>query len=163
LEEDIGMEDNDFADGVLDLTIAGPIFSGSKIRDRQVTDGLSRTLAVGERHIPPEQSDFPADQIHFSQGDTCFLASDHIATILRGAEDGLAQDLSDPDDNKFGGPHPGVTLFVYLDGHAGSHRNDSAAKAFGVNPRNVEDIDVDDEWLWLAALSTVAGEETVAD
>jgi hypothetical protein len=28
---------------------------------------------------------------------------------------------------------------------------------------NVEDVDVEDEWLWLAALSTVAGEETVND
>jgi hypothetical protein len=27
----------------------------------------------------------------------------------------------------------------------------------------VEDIDVEDQWLWLAALSTVAGEEAVAD
>jgi prepilin-type N-terminal cleavage/methylation domain-containing protein len=163
LEEDIGMEGNDFANGVLDLTLAGPIFSGSKIRARQVTDGLSKTLAVGERHIPPEQPDWPADRIHLVQGDTCFLSSDNLAAILRGAEDGLARDPSDPADDVFGGPHSGVTLFVFLDGHTDALRNDSSAKAFGVNPRKVEDINVDDEWLWLAALSTVAGEETVSE
>ena len=32
---------------------AGPIFSASRIAVRNVTDGLSKTLAIGERYIPP--------------------------------------------------------------------------------------------------------------
>jgi len=163
LEEDIGMEGNDFADGKIDLTLAGPIFSGSKIRARHVTDGLSRTLAVGERHIPPEQSDWPADRIHFRQGDTCFLASDAIMAILRGAEEGLADNPTDPSEDVFGGSHSGVTLFVFLDGHIDALANDSSATAYGVNPRNVEDIHIDEQWLWLGALSTVGGEESIAE
>ena len=34
--------------------VVGPIFTRSKIKARQVTDGLSQTLAIGERHIPAE-------------------------------------------------------------------------------------------------------------
>jgi hypothetical protein len=118
---------------------------------------------VGERHIPPEQSGWDPNKIHFEQGDTCFLASDHLMTILRGTEDGLARDESDDANDVFGGPHSGITQFVFLDGHTEGLRNDNATKAFGVNPKKVEDINVDDEWLWLAALSTVAGEETVSE
>ena len=32
LEEDIGMEENDFVDAKIDLTLAGPMFSGSRIK-----------------------------------------------------------------------------------------------------------------------------------
>ena len=163
LEEDIGMEGNDFTGGKIDLTLAGPIFSGSKIRARQVTDGLSKTLAVGERHIPPEQSDWSADRIHWHQGDTCFLASDALMTILRGTEDGLAKSVTDPSDDVFGGPHPGVTIFVFLDGHTEALANDNSATAHGVNPRGVDDIKIDPQWRWLGALSTVAGGETIAE
>ncbi|MEM8947592.1 MAG: DUF1559 domain-containing protein [Planctomycetota bacterium] len=158
-EEDMGMEDNDFANGAIDLTLAGPIFSGSKISARRVTDGLSNTLAIGERHLPPEQSNWEAGRIHARQGDTCFLAGDNLKTVMRGTEDGLATDEYDDDNEKFGGPHPGVTLFVFLDGHAEALSSEGAGTASGVNPSNVEDINIDDQWLWLGALSTVAGEE----
>jgi prepilin-type N-terminal cleavage/methylation domain-containing protein len=163
LEEDIGMEGNDFNAGKIDLTLAGPIYSGSKIRARQVTDGLSKTLAVGERHIPPEQPDWPADRIHLFQGDTCFLASDALMTILRGAEDGLASDMTDPSEDVVGGDHPGVTMFVFLDGHSQAFASGNSATTHGVNPLKVEDINIDPQWLWLGAMSTVAGGETVSE
>lgn len=163
LEEDIGMENNDIVNGRVDLTIAGPIFSGSKIKARQVTDGLSKTLAVGERHIPPPQNNWDQERINFLQGDNCFLAADSIKTILRGTEDGLATNLDDDDNEKFGGPHPGVTLFVFLDGHAEALSHSNSATALGVNPLAAPDIDIGDEWLWLGALSTIAGEETITE
>jgi hypothetical protein len=128
-----------------------------------VTDGLSKTFAVGERHIPPEESDWDVNLLHFLQGDNCFLAADSIMTILRGTEDGLADGPHDDSEDVFGSNHPGITQFVFLDGHAESIANNRAATGVGVNPMQVEDIDVDDEWLWLAALSTVAGEEMVND
>ena len=162
-EEDMGMEGNDFAGGKIDLTLAGPIFSGSEINARRVTDGLAKTLAVGERHIPPVDPDWAPDRVHFEQGDNCFLSSDSIMTILRGTEDGLADGPDDDDDDVFGSEHPGVTLFVFLDGHAESLAYDSAATASGVNPNGVEDINIDDEWLWLGALSTVEGAEIVTN
>ena len=163
LEEDIGMEGNDFVDGKIDLTLAGPMFSGSKITARHVSDGLSKTLAVGERHIRPPEADWPPNQIHFQQGDTCFLAGDSITTIMRGTEDGLADRPDNDSDEVFGGPHPGVTLFVFLDGHVAALGNNNGSTAIGLNPHEVQDIRIDDQWLWLGALSTVAGGEIIQE
>jgi Tfp pilus assembly protein PilE len=168
LEEDIGMEDNDFFKGKIDLTIAGPIFSNSQIKVRQITDGLSKTLAVGERHVPPPDvvlSDGDRDPalLHFYQGDNCFLAADSIMTILRGTEDGLADGPDDRSDDVFGGTHPGVTLFVFLDGHADALSSSNRQTAIGVNPLNAPDVDMDEDWLWLGAMSTIAGGETITE
>lgn len=161
LEEDMGMEANDFVGGKIDPTLAGPIFSGSEISARRVTDGLSNTLAIGEKHIRPVQDDWTEGTEHRLQGDSCFLASDSLKTILRGTEDGLANGPEDNDDEVFGSAHPGVTQFVFLDGHAEAFAHDNGATATGVNPDQVEDIRVDDQWLWLAALSSIAGGEIV--
>ncbi len=163
LEEDIGMEDNDFRDGSVDKTLAGPMFSGSKIASRHVIDGLSNTIAVGEKHIPEPSDGWDPDMIHYRQGDTCFLAADHVETILRGSEDGLAEGPLDRSNQKFGSAHPSVTLFVYLDGHTEGHTNDPGFSAIGVNPNGVDDIAMDEEWFWLGALSTIAGGEIVSE
>ncbi|TWT43132.1 DUF1559 domain-containing protein [Botrimarina hoheduenensis] len=174
LEEDMGMEANDFieenpvgnifvARNEIDATLAGPIFSGSRVTGQQVTDGLSKTLAIGERYLPPADPDWPADRVHYFQGDTCFLAGDRIETILRGTEGGL----SDPgsrdrrSNQNFGSEHPTVTLFVFLDGHTQALSSGQDAEATGLNPNGVEDIRMSDEWLWLGAISTIAGEEVV--
>jgi len=146
LEENMGMLDRHFVDGPtrrqIDLTQAGPIFTRSAISDRRVTDGLSHTLAIGEKHIPPRQDDWNENMVQYRQGDTAFLAGDSRTTVLRGTVDGLPSGPDDDDDDIFGGPHPGVTLFVYLDGHTDSVSND---------------IDVDT----LKALSTVGGGEII--
>ncbi len=163
LEEDIGMEGNDFSSGGIDRTLAGPIFSGSKIRSRQVTDGMSKTLAVGEKHIRTAEPNWPEGRVHALQGDTCFLSGDSITTILRGTEDGLADGPRHPSDQVFGSAHPGVTQFVYLDGHAESLATSSSATATGVNPNHVGDIDIAPEWLWLGAISTIGGGEIVQE
>lgn len=163
LEEDMGMEDNDFVNKDLDLTLAGPIFSGSEIKARFVTDGLSNTLAIGEKHIPPVEDDWNSDLVHLRQGDTCFLAADSLETILRGTEDGLAISPLDDDNEKFGSLHPGITQFVFLDGHVEAFSNDGGSRdASGVNPLGADDINIDPEWEWLGALSTVAGAEIVS-
>jgi type II secretory pathway pseudopilin PulG len=156
LEEDTGLEDEDWNDPLtrssIDISLAGPIYTGSKISAQRVIDGLSKTLAIGEKHIPPQRDGWAEEMVHFNQGDTAILGGDAIFTIFRCSEDGLA---SGPDDGaqadddvaedaikKFGGPHPGVTLFVYLDGHADGLTNDT-------------DVDT------LKALSTIGGEEVV--
>jgi type II secretory pathway pseudopilin PulG len=47
LEEDTGDEQEDYVGpGSIDLTKAGPIFTGSNISARRVLDGLSKTLAI---------------------------------------------------------------------------------------------------------------------
>src|SRR5207237_32382 len=51
-----GMTSNSDSSGVFggyNRTDSGPIFSGSRISARQVEDGLSKTMAIGERHLPP--------------------------------------------------------------------------------------------------------------
>jgi prepilin-type N-terminal cleavage/methylation domain-containing protein len=124
LEEDTGLEAEDYTGpGLIDMAKAGPIFTGSNISARRVIDGLSKTLAVGEKHIRPTEADWPEEMVHFEQGDTAFLSGDQIFTVLRCTEEGLAVDEDDDEEEKFGGPHPSVTLFVYLDGHVESISN----------------------------------------
>jgi prepilin-type N-terminal cleavage/methylation domain-containing protein/prepilin-type processing-associated H-X9-DG protein len=124
-----------FSSDAVDTSIAGPIYSGSRINARRVIDGLSSTLAVGERHIPPVDADpaVPEEKQEWRQGDTSFLAGDNRWTIFRQCgdpkdgdtkNDGLANGVDDPSNEKFGGPHPGVTMFVYLDGHVDAMSND---------------------------------------
>ena len=188
LEEDMGMEGNDYLGGVVDFiegqidwTIAGPIFSNSRIKSRHVTDGLSKTLAIGEKHIPLSNSGVPENELHSRQGDTCFLAGDNPVTIMRGTEEGLAsgpldQPIGDDGNNRgvqlFGSSHPGVVMFVYLDAHTEAHSSSQSGYAQGINPNNVGDVpseqDPDDldeirQWGWLMAKSTIAGDDIIVD
>jgi prepilin-type N-terminal cleavage/methylation domain-containing protein/prepilin-type processing-associated H-X9-DG protein len=133
-----------FSDIPVDTSVAGPIYSGSKISIRRVIDGLSATFGIGERHIPPVDTEVAEERQQSVQGDTAFLAGDNRWTILRGSEEGLATSADDPSHNKFGGPHPGVTMFAYLDGHVAPLSNDVSLDIF-------------------KAMSTIAGEEVTAN
>jgi prepilin-type N-terminal cleavage/methylation domain-containing protein len=124
-------------------TKAGPMFSGSRISQRYVIDGLSKTLAVGERHIPPVASGTPANMEHYAQGDTAFLAGDQPRTIFAGTENGLATSPTDTGGARFGGPHSSICQFVFLDGHVDAITD-------SINKTD------------LMALSTISGNEQVA-
>lgn len=103
---------------------AGPIYTYSKIAARHVTDGLSNTFAVGERHLPsPDVFDEP-EILHLRQGDTAYFAADTAATILRGTKWGLATGPQDADVTKFGSEHTGLVHFAFLDGHVASVTDD---------------------------------------
>lgn len=196
LEEDMGMEQNDYAEGQgnedepidfvgwhNDLSLSGPIFSNSDISARRVTDGLSKTLAVGERHIPPLEGDWSDEQRDSGRADTCFLSGDNLRVVMRGTEDGLA---TGPDAHPvspeqsgwrrrgtqvFGGEHPGVVMFVFLDGHTEAlsigRTGFAAVNPNGIrdvpNPSEPNDLDEIEQWGWFMALSTVAGSEIVSD
>jgi prepilin-type processing-associated H-X9-DG protein len=123
---------------------AGPIFSGSRISPRHVTDGLSQTLAIGERHLPPVPANTPPEMEHYVQGDTAFIPGDTPHTTFRGSENGLATGPDDPHKTKFGGAHSSVVQFVFLDGHVDALEKEMSKDA-------------------LKALSTIGGEEVVAD
>ena len=122
---DTGMQSGAIVAKNIDLTVAGPIFSGSRIKARRVIDGLSKTLAIGERHIRPADPSWAPNRVQYFQGDTAFLAGDSRQTILAGTKNGLANGPSDATpvppgdgfDERFGGPHPGGAIFVSLDGH----------------------------------------------
>lgn len=143
---EIGMDnrtaDDTFTPEAVDTSKAGPIYSGSRIPARRVSDGLSSTLAVGEKHLPPVETITTEEKQHWGQGDTAYLAGDNRWTVLRGTAEGLATSEDDPSHNKFGGPHPGVTMFVFLDGHVDALANDVATDT-------------------LKAMSTIAGDEVI--
>ena len=188
LEEDTGMEGSDylegevdFRDGQVDWSLSGPIFSNSKIKARNVTDGMSKTLAVGEKHLPLLEGDWDASVSMAAQGDTCFLAGDKIETILRGTEDGLADGPNarpvaagqrPRGSQLFGGMHPGVVMFVFLDGHTEALSTGRSGRAETVNANQIRDVPSSldpedkaliDQWGWLMAMSTIAGEEVWTD
>jgi hypothetical protein len=139
---DTGMVSGAVVGKNVDLKVAGPIFSGSRLSARRVLDGISKTLAVGERFIPLQKPNWPEVMVHYHQRDTAIMASDTRQTILAGTKFGLA---NGPDDatplppgeefeERFGGPHPGVTLFVFLDGHVDGIANSieiAALKSLG--------------------------------
>ncbi len=102
----------------LDPKRAGPIFTFSKIRAAQVTDGLTKTFAVGERHFPRvDTAVVAANMVQWARGDTAFFASDNPFTLFRDPSDGLAVGPGDPDRRKYGSGHFSVCQFVFLDGH----------------------------------------------
>jgi len=104
---------------------AGPIHTFSRITAAQVTDGLSKTFAIGERHIPPPQSSWPAEMVHYHQGDTAFFAADTPTTQFRDTLRGIASAPDDTSNRKFGSRHPGITNFVFLDGHVEAIANET--------------------------------------
>ncbi len=121
-----GMTNDENSGGVFgnyNRTVAGPIFSGSHIGARQVEDGLSKTIAIGERHLPPVPEGTAEEMKDYVIGDTAAIPGDTPHTTFRCAEDGLAANLDDKDRNKFGSSHSGgVVECVFLDGHvAGLH------------------------------------------
>ena len=137
-------EDRQISSDPVDWAEAGPIFSASRIAARHVTDGLSNTLAIGERHIPPAYPGVAEELQQFMQGDTAFLAGDTQRTVFAQTAFGLADGPDDDDNQKFGGPHPGVVQFVFLDGHV-------AALSRSMDTETLQ------------ALSTIAGGELVEE
>jgi prepilin-type N-terminal cleavage/methylation domain-containing protein/prepilin-type processing-associated H-X9-DG protein len=152
---DIGMqnlEGDHFTADPVDTSVSGPIYSGSRIGARRVIDGLSSTVVIGERHIPPEDANYEESRRQAQQGDTAFLGGDNRFAIFRQSgtnrdadtvHDGLATGPDDPSNRKFGSLHPGVVQFAFLDGH-------------------VESIANDVELTTLMAMSSIAGEEVVS-
>jgi prepilin-type N-terminal cleavage/methylation domain-containing protein/prepilin-type processing-associated H-X9-DG protein len=100
-----------------------PLASGVTVTFDQITDGLSNTLMLGEKHIPSPQSNFG----QATWGDLCIYASDHM-TVGRqaGARFPLASTPSQttgiggaPSNNGtwvFGSWHTNVVNFVFCDG-----------------------------------------------
>jgi prepilin-type N-terminal cleavage/methylation domain-containing protein len=84
---------------------------------RMITDGTSRTLLVGEKHVPTQGFGL------YSYGDSSIYNVDGLIPMLRWAGPGYGLALS-PDElmtpnqyTKFGSAHPGICQFVFVDGH----------------------------------------------
>ena len=101
----------------IDRSRAGPIYTYSKIKARQVTDGLSKTFAAGDRHIPQPDPTIDPRLVHFQQGDCAFFAADTPWGIFADTRRGLASGRSDNSRTKYGSEHRNIVQFVFLDGH----------------------------------------------
>ena len=105
----------------------GPIHTFSSVKPQQVTDGLSKTFAGGERHIPKTTQSASADMVQHDQGDTAMFASDTPLTLFRDTARGIADGPDDRNPRKYGSMHPTVTNFVFLDGHVEAIDNSTDA------------------------------------
>ena len=103
---------------VFDPTIHGPLVDFVAVKQTWVKDGLSNTLAVGDRWIPPpgvRAPGHPLDTAFYS--DTAFFSGDSPYLVGRGSEGGFPIGANDPSGDKFGAPYGDMTAFVFLDGH----------------------------------------------
>jgi len=133
----------------IDFDRAGPIYTRSGIRSKQVTDGSSHTFAVGHRHIPPLLVDVVTPMQGYYRGDTAFFAGDSPWTIFADTRRGLAAGIRDTNRTKFGSPHRHATPFVFLDGHVDVIDNETPRRILqmfcaigdGGNPYNPPEID----------------------
>ena len=122
----------------LDLAQVGPIFTYSRIKARRVTDGLTNTLAVGEKQLPKPTPSVAEDREHYWQGDTAYFAGDTPHNVFRVPRLGLRDDYEQAPDGleslppNFGGAHPGVTLFAFLDGSVQSLANEIATETLAL-------------------------------
>ena len=142
LDEDMGLDPDQFINGAINKELAGPIYTKSHLVARQVTDGFSNTLAIGEKHIRPVPPNTAPEMEHFQTSDTAFLSGDCVQTVLAGVDVGLATGPTDRRDHMFGSEHASIVQFVYLDAH-------------------VDSLDRDIDRKVLLGLSTYAGGEIV--
>lgn len=96
------------------------------VRVAEITDGLSHTLLLGEKHIPPGQfGEYPAD---------CNTYDGHnIVCSTRTAGPGFPI-ASSPSDMRvlFGGPHVGICMFAFADGSVRPVRNSVSEFTLGL-------------------------------
>lgn len=124
---------------------SGISFCGTAVKLRQVTDGTTKTIALGERWIPTEvyQSGTPTDWQADDWGMYVGFQDDTVRSTYYDGRTPTHVPLSDGDDptqingvdnlgsviarELFGGPHPGGALFAMCDGSVSS-------VAFDVDP-----------------------------
>jgi prepilin-type N-terminal cleavage/methylation domain-containing protein/prepilin-type processing-associated H-X9-DG protein len=129
-KENYGVVDDAIPLPRIDPTVAGPIFTLSHVSAKQVTDGLSKTIGIGERYLPPARSDIAPDRVQLAQGDTAFYSGDEVTSVMRTTKGGFPTSKEDKSNSKFGSEHDGLSQFVMLDGHVAPIRHDIDVKTF---------------------------------
>lgn len=111
--------------------IGGAMYTFSRNGIRNVTDGTSQTIAVGEKYIPTEDEvrqarpNVDETMMHYYQGDTAFHAGDHRFAVMADTGCGIAHGQAPTGATcgpinlwqQFGSEHGSVSNFVFLDGH----------------------------------------------
>jgi prepilin-type N-terminal cleavage/methylation domain-containing protein/prepilin-type processing-associated H-X9-DG protein len=99
----------------------GPLFDQSRIKEREVTDGLSNTFVIGEKYLTETLADgvtlpTPGNEDGYF-GDAAIMAGDSQATVLRTTDFYFPSSVPSGNDNKrFGSEHNQQAHFVFLDG-----------------------------------------------
>ena len=93
---------------------------------KMIRDGASKTLLVGEKHVPSYAQGYaivpasllPAGHTNANTYDNSILNGDHAMTVGRfaGATKPLASSEDEQFNDNFGGPHSGICQFVFADG-----------------------------------------------
>jgi prepilin-type processing-associated H-X9-DG protein len=117
-------------------------FSGEPLymRMRAVTDGASKTLLIGEKHVPPRGFGYyrlPSGEFTFDS--SIYNGDDyHITGRFAGVGFGLARSIDEPVNVNFGGAHPGVCQFAFVDGsvHALAVAMDEVTLGYLANRRD---------------------------
>lgn len=94
----------------------GPMYTNSAVSARRVTDGLSKTFCVGEKYLPPEQSDVAEGLRHARQGDTAFFAGGNRHGAVRRSSAGFPKTRDETYQGYFGSEHGNLSHFAFLDG-----------------------------------------------
>ena len=137
------------SDGIYDYRYHGmtPFFSF-----RQVSDGLSKTLFVGEKHIPlKDYGKMFGDAPNTYPGDSSIYNGENLEVSGRVAGPGFGL-VSDPNwddfplgiNMYFGSVHPGISQFLFGDGH-------------------VEALDFEISTTVLGSMATKADAEVISD
>ncbi len=122
--------DNPLCNGVMceaDSRVADDLVveTKSQTRLRDILDGTSQTLLVGEKHVPNTKYGLSGP----SWGDGAIYNGDYPRNYSRLAglpRFGLGQgpnDLSGPWHCRFGSDHPGISQFAFSDGHVAALKN----------------------------------------
>ena len=123
---------------------AGPIYTYSRCSAKKVQDGLSKTIAIGEKHIS-SQNVAGSYRPHWELGDTAIFSGDSPHAIFGTAAGGIATGPEDVSRTKFGSEHLTVIHFVFLDGHVGLiDRNitkDALGRLAAVSDGELTDVD----------------------
>jgi prepilin-type processing-associated H-X9-DG protein len=151
LDQYIPMQDNENGNGI-DQPNANPptlplirinSFSSYTSIDK-MPDGTSHTFLIGEKHVRPDHLGEAGD------GDKAYYSGYSYNTAQRGAGRNypLVTDIHDGGSNhasRFGGPHPGVCMFVFVDGHVTgiSHAIDPVNLGFLANRADGQTINFD--------------------
>lgn len=103
------------------------LFQGEPLymRWKSITDGTGKTLLMGEKYVPEYGFSYHHNPPNLPAGhqpyvyDNSIYNGDDCMTIGRfaGPTSPLAASPRESFNNNFGGPHPGVCMFLFGDGH----------------------------------------------